>query len=106
MVQAGKLRQQVTIQQLVTAPDGLGGTTTTWQAFATRWAAIEPLTGREYFDSQQTTSKVSTRIRLRYLAGVKPAMRALYGARIYSIEAMINVEEKNRELQLLCTEAV
>ncbi len=105
-MRAGNLRHRITIQQLATVSDGTGGTTTTWQTFATVRAAIEPFTGGEYFDSQQTTSKISTRIRLRYLAGVKPAMRVLYGSRVYNIEATINVEEKNQELQLLCTEVV
>lgn len=103
---AGKYDRRVTIQQLVTTSDGTGGTTSSWQTFATVWAAIEPLTGGEYFVAQQTTSKVNNKISLRYLDGVKPAMRVLYGTRIYNIEAVMDSEGRRRERQLLCTEVV
>ncbi len=102
----GKLRHRVTIQQQAQTRDEYGGVVTTWQTFADRWAAIEPLSGRELFAAQQLANTVSIRVRLRYLAGVTPAMRVLYGTRTFSIQAVINVEERNEELQLLCEEVV
>lgn len=102
----GKLRHRITIQQQLQTRDEHGGVVTAWQAFATRWAALEPLSGRELFEAQQLANKVGLRVRLRYLSEVTPAMRVLYGTRVFNIQAVINVEERNEELQLLCEEVV
>ena len=47
-MEAGQLRHRVTIQQATETTDGFGGVTQAWATFATVWAAVEPLTGREY----------------------------------------------------------
>lgn len=67
-------------------------------------ASIEPLDGRELFEAQQMSANISHRIRLRYRAGVKPTQQVLFGARVFEISSVINVEERNIELRLLCQE--
>lgn len=105
-MKAGELRHRVRIQQLVTGRDDTGGFSETWADVATVWAAIEPIRGREYFEAQQVNAEVSHRIKCRYRSGILPVMRAVFGVRIFRIEAVINVDERNRELQLMCIEAV
>lgn len=46
----GKMDQKVTLQRLVRTPDGAGGTTTSWQDFASNarvWAEVQAKAGRE-----------------------------------------------------------
>jgi SPP1 family predicted phage head-tail adaptor len=74
--------------------------------FATAWASIEPLNGREFFAAQQVNAEVTARIRLRYLPGVTRQMQVKFGSRTFAIESVINVEERNRELQLMVKEVV
>jgi len=69
-------------------------------------ASIEPISGREYFSAQTTQADVTHRINLRYVAGVKPKMRVKYGSRIFDILSVSNVDERNRELQLMCRESI
>ena len=45
------------------------------------------------------------RIIIRYLSGIVPKMRVKYGSRIFDILSVINVSERNRELQLMCRES-
>jgi SPP1 family predicted phage head-tail adaptor len=101
----GDLRHRITIQQLTPTQNGLDSTEVPAD-FATVWAAIEPLSGREYFAAQQVNAEVTCRIRMRYLAGVTPSMQVKFGERTFAIESVINVEERNRELQLMVKEVV
>ena len=77
----------------------------TWSTYATVQASIEPISGREYFAAQSTQADVTHRIRIRYLSGIVPKMRVSYNSRIFDILSVINVGERNRELQLMCRES-
>ena len=108
-MKAGDLRHLVTIQ---TPPDvgdasqdNYGQEKPDWSRFAKVWAAVEPLSGREFWNAQQIQAQQVTRIRIRYLAGVTERMRILWGARKFNIQSIINLDERNIELQLMCVES-
>lgn len=103
---AGSLRYSIKIQQKNVTRDSFGAETIAWTDVATVWAAIEPLQGREFFNAQQVNAEVTTRIRVRYRSGVTPAMRMLLGSRVFDIQSVINLDERNRELHLMCKEVV
>ena len=101
---AGKLRKLITIQQQSATNDEYGAQIISWSSFGIdRWADVEPLQGREYFAGHQFQSKIDTKFTLRYVAGVSPKMRILYNSLSYDIESVINVDERNRELQIMCS---
>ena len=104
-MRGGKLRRQVTIQQPAIGQNGVGEATQTWSTLAANvWAEITPLKGKETIQAGQVNAQADTMIRIRYLAGVAPAMRVLYGTRNFEIQNVANLEERNREMELLCTE--
>lgn len=103
-MRAGELRHRITIQRAVEVSDDLKTPTVTWQDVATVWAAVEPLSGREYLLAQNVNAELTVRIRIRYRPGVTPGMRVLYNGRVFDIQAVIDVEERHRELQLMCKE--
>lgn len=108
-MKAGELRHRGKIQKLDEAQGGTGEILkgdADWTDFAERWAAIEPLQGRELFIAQQVSAEVNTRIRFRYLAGVTPRMRFLFDSREFDIKAVLNPLERKRETELLCKELV
>jgi len=105
-MEAGKLRHRVALKSKSVTRDTYGGEIITWVTTATVWAAVEPLTGREWLDARQVAAEVTTRIRIRYRSGVVPEMQAVYGAHIYNILAVIQPEENRRELQLMCREVL
>ncbi len=102
----GKLRHSITIEQAseTQAPDG--SVIETWSTFANAQASIEPISGREYFAAQTTQADVTHRSYMRYIPGIVPKMRVKYGSRIFDILSVINVNERNRELQLMCRESI
>lgn len=101
-MRAGDLRQRVTIQRRVETPNSFGALERSWEDVATVWAAVEPLQGREFFASKEMYSEVQYRVRMRYREGVEPTMRVLWNGLALDIKAVIDVEARHRELQLMC----
>lgn len=106
-MRAGLIRQRITIESATEAANATGELIPTWSALATRWASVEPLQGRERFAAQQVQPETDHRIRLRYdtaLTGLKPKMRVKFETRVFDVLAVLNLEERNREFELLCRE--
>lgn len=106
MPRNGAYRHKITIQTPTETLDGFGQAVKSWSTFATPFASVEPLQGREYFSSSQFQAEVTTRVRLHYLSGVTAKMRVSWDGRIYNIQSIINPAERNREMQLMCSEGV
>jgi SPP1 family predicted phage head-tail adaptor len=104
-VRIGKLRHRITIERVTETRDTDGSVIETWSTYVTVQASIEPISGREYFAAQSTQADATHRISLRYLSGIVPKMRVKFGSRIFDILSIINVDERNRELQLMCRES-
>jgi SPP1 family predicted phage head-tail adaptor len=103
---AGKLRHKITIEQRSTTPNSFGEPANTWTTFLTRWASVEPIIGKEFFSSQQVQAEVTTKIRIRNAPGVLPQMRVIFGSKIYDIQAIMDIEEKGKEVLLMCKEVI
>lgn len=105
-MEIGRLRHRITLMRQVNEINDYGATITEWKSVATVWAEVKPLSGREYFSAQQVQSEITTQIWLRHLDGIKPSMRVKFGERFLEIVAVLNTQERNVSLQLMCKEAV
>ena len=103
-MEAGKLRHQVKLQRVTVAADSHGDQTKTWTDLATVRASIEPLSGRELVNAQAMQSDVTHRVRMRYVAGVQTKHRIAFGSRVFDIRAVRDIDERNLELEMLCTD--
>lgn len=102
---AGRLNKRITIERLTQETDPVYGTQLdTWAPVHTAWASIEPISGREYWQAKLALAEKTIRIRMRYLPGIDSSMRVAYSGRKFSIQSAINVDEANREIQLMCLE--
>lgn len=96
----------VDIQQKAVARNTFGEEVVTWTNFAGKvWASVEPIRGQEFIALRQQGSELTTRIRLRHIAGVTPSMRVKFGDDEYEIQEVISPFERDRELELLCVKA-
>lgn len=101
-MRAGRLRHYITIQTVTITND-----VESWaDTHANVPASIEPLRGREFWESQTVSAETAYRVTIRYRSGVLPTMRVKWGTRIFRINAVLNIEERNRELHLMCVEVV
>jgi SPP1 family predicted phage head-tail adaptor len=102
---AGKRRQHITIQQITTSTDSYGEAVPSPSTFATAYASVRQLTGREIFYAEQVQALATHEVNLRYVAGVTEKMQvAIEGGPALAIVSVNNVEFRNRELILLCVE--
>jgi SPP1 family predicted phage head-tail adaptor len=102
----GRLRNKIDIEIQSTSNE-YGSQSETWTVFLSQvCASIDPISGKEYFSSNAVNPEVTHKVRMRYSAGINPKMRVKFGARYFYIESVINFEERNRELLLMCKEAV
>lgn len=110
MINAGKLRHRITIQKFNGELDSFGDPLQTeednWVDVATTWAAIDPVSGREFYAASQSQSEVTHKIRCRYRSGLTPSMRILFGTREFRIISVINWEERRESLLLMCRELI
>lgn len=110
-MRAGDTRRRITIQQRSTAQDSAGGQVNTWTDVMTVWAKIEPLSGRELMTAQSVKSEVTHTITLRYQALFADptevaTLRGVYNGRVFNFHASMNIEERNREVQIPASEGM
>jgi SPP1 family predicted phage head-tail adaptor len=85
-LEAGRLRHRVRIEQLENLLDSnleviqdeTGQVAQEWAEVATVWAAIEPLSAREFTESQAKQSQIVARVVIRYRDGLNAAMRFVH----------------------------
>lgn len=109
-MRAGRLRCLVTLQRYTVTQDDYGQKLESWVTYATVWAAVEMGSNagawREFFAAQQTNNEQRVLVLMRYRDDVSVDDRVLHGEKIYKIEAMIDPEQRHRELQIMCKAAL
>lgn len=106
MTAAGSLRHRVTIESPTETQDEYGAVSLTWSTVAVVYAEIVPLTGREKIHAEQQSSDLSHRVTVRYLSGVTPRMRVLFGARVLEVSSVRDIDERRRWTEMLCREVL
>ena len=103
-----KYNRRVSLQSATTISSLTGEPEKTWSTYATVWAAIRTLSGRERNAAQQVQATQTHEVTIRYsseVADVTPKDRILYGSRIFDIQDVRNIDETNIEIRMLCAEA-
>lgn len=105
---AGKLRHRVQLQQQTETRDpNTGAVEIGWADVAQVWAAIEPLSAREFIQSSSEQNKVVARITIRYRADVRPSMRVLHNGTAYNITGVLaDVDSGLEYMTLPCSTGV
>jgi len=104
-MRAGKLNKFVRIENPTNVSDSQLGFTTTWALAEEVWAAVEPLTAREYFQAGVVDPRITHRVRMRHTANMKHDSRIVLGARTFHpLQPPVNVDESGAELTMNCEE--
>ena len=110
MIDPGKMRHRVIFQSFTGAVDSFGdpqqNDDSQWEAVAILWAAIDPVSGKEFYAAQQSQSEVTHKVRCRYWPGLTTAMRIKYGSRLFKIISILDWEERHESLLIMCKELV
>jgi SPP1 family predicted phage head-tail adaptor len=105
---APRLRHRVDIQNFTSVQDSnTGAVTDTWaDVYENIAAEVMPMSGREFVASQSIQAGVTTKIVIRYVAGIEPRMRVVHGSDIYNIKAVLPDPTLRRHLTLMCEAGV
>jgi SPP1 family predicted phage head-tail adaptor len=100
---AGDLWARVTVQQPSQTRNDVGETSLTWSDFATVWADVRSLGGREAERYAETIGLSTHKVTIRYLPGLISSMRVIYDSRTLEI-GQINELDRRWTQELICTE--
>ncbi len=103
-MRVGKLRHRLVIQTYTDTPTAYGEPNRTWTTFATVYADIRPVSGREYLAASKVQAEVSSVIVIRYLTGMAPKMRCTNGGRTFEVVAVLPDRTDATLMQLMCNE--
>ena len=114
---AGRLRHRVRLEALTVLLDSngdviqdmeTGEVSREWVLVREMWAAIEPLSAKEFIASQSVQSRVVARIVVRYpFDALDAAMRVVHGVRVYNIEGVLPDKDSGLEyVTLPCSQGV
>ena len=101
MLCAGSMNKRITIQRLAVTEDGEWGSTTAWSDHLTRWANVQPMSANERMRNQGPSSEATYVIRMRYLSDFTGEDRISWNNKIFDIVGIINVDERNAELEVM-----
>jgi len=101
LIASGSLRHPVTILQSQPVQD-VSGTALAWVPFLEVRASVTPMRGTDLVRSGQDTTLLYITVGMRYQGGITSAMRVQTATGTYSIQAIENVQERNRRLNLFC----
>lgn len=102
----GKMRHQVEIQRPVDTVDTGGGSGRAWSTVSTRWANIKPTSGTETYRQGQVQEALTHEIIIRHTDSIGTNYRVKYGARVFNIKHLRNIDERNRYIIMKCDEGV
>lgn len=103
----GALRHQVTIQKQVETQNTYGEPEVSWaNVVEDVWCQVLPLRGREFFAAKQVNADIEAKIVMRYRTDVTTKMRCLHGTDEYYVYSIINLDQRERFLQLMCTRSI
>lgn len=103
-INPGAYRHIIDFEKIVDIKNEYGEVNKEWTTFFTTRASIRPISGREFYQAESINSEVTHKVNLRYIEGIKSDMRIKFGNRVFEIISVINFEERNIELQVLCKE--
>ncbi len=107
---AGKLREQITVQEK--NPDSqntFGELPNSWASpttIGTYWADVRAMVGRELQAAQETFAEARWKVLMRYQPDIKREHRILWGTRTLDILDAEDPDQRGRELLMYCREVV
>lgn len=104
MIQAGKLRHRITLQT-ATETNVDGNPVKSWSSVGTFWAFVQPISGSESTtSSKQVQADTTHNVTMRCVAAINSGDRFLFGSRVLQIVSVVNEDELNSVLKIICKE--
>lgn len=97
MLDSGKLRHRVSIERVSHVQDATtGAMVETWAEISKVWAAVEPLSAREFVQSAAGQSEVTARITIR-TREIQVTDRIIHRGTVYNIRGVLADKDSGLE---------
>lgn len=104
-MRAGKIRERIVIESLAEGVAASGTPSGAWSEFCTRRASIVAADGKEGFEGDQNTARLTHDVEIRWTEGVASEMRVVWGARVFAIHYVIE-DPRRTMMRLKCEERI
>jgi len=98
------LDQRASLEARTLTPDGGGGYSESWQAFALVWVKVAPAGATDALSADALQSRARHRITLRRRTDVTAGQRLVIGGRTFRIHAVLDEGPREPLITLLCEE--
>jgi SPP1 family predicted phage head-tail adaptor len=105
MIDPGKLRERVTIQQATATRNSLGEAVLSWSDVSTVWASVEGVAAREALESGKQEVNITHRVRMRYVTALTQQMRLQWRGRTLEIVSLLEYGNRTEHVAI-CEEKV
>lgn len=102
MIRSGELRHSIVIESEQQGSNQYHEVLLTWVPFYTGRAKVKAISGKEYFELHAQNVEVDYVIQMRYFPGISSKMRVQWKGLVLDIIDVIDVDNKQHELQLTC----
>lgn len=99
---AQELNTRIELQAFTSTENDFGEEIQEWVTYASAFAKVEPLVGREYIAAMAEQAENNMKVTIRYQARVKQADRLLLAGEAWDVLSVQNIKFRNRELLLYC----
>ena len=99
-MRSSRLKHRIDILHETTTADSMGGVTSFWEIYLSRWAEFKPRKQKEIDKTDKVENVTEVMIRTRYHAGITEDMRVRHRGNLYKIISLINVNNANKELEI------
>lgn len=100
MIDPGRLRERVTVQQASESRNALGETVLAWADLTTVWASVEGVSSREAIDAGQQEVTITHRVRMRYLSTLTQNMRFRWRDRTLNIVSLLEYGNRTEHVAI------
>ena len=107
VINPGELRHAIQIQQQTATQSASGEPQSTWNTVLATSAKIATASSREVYRAAQFTEQVTHVVTIRWPGpgvSILGGQQVVFGSRVFELQTVENVQERNRVLLLHCLE--
>jgi len=101
-MEAGKLRQEIIIQQYSSSANTYGEIIKTWSTYLSCYAEVLSNRGSQKIEADKVKSDIDTMFRVRWDSGIRTNMRISYKNVYYNIVNIDNYKDLDVDMILSC----
>jgi len=102
---ATRRRHQVTVQEMVSVSDNIGGETISWRDLHTDiWAEIIPIQAKQQFQNKSVGVDATHLVNIDGLIVILEKYRIMFGSRVLEVLTVEKIQERAFEQVITCKE--